>query len=120
MAKKKVNLNELKQTHAQGEIKPKKLSEIIARSQGVYEENMGPYKTRDVAEYEEYLRNLSRADLDAHAEKVGVIPAGDSRMVARKLATEFKRFWQAAQKTPEPVKFTEEQKNKFKAIKFSE
>ncbi len=125
MAKsKKISLKNIVQTHAQLETESvksvsHKLSEIIAAQQGVdVEENFGPYRTKDASVYEDYVRNLSRADLEMHCEKVGVIPAGQSTLIARKLVSEFKRFFQGNAPVPSAIKFTDEQKAKFKSIKF--
>lgn len=122
MAKqKKLTLGSMKQVHGQleGKTVPQKLSQIIAAKNGEeVDENFGPYETKDLEVYEDYLSNSSRADLDAHADKVGIIPSGDTKSLARKLVSEFKRHWQGNQPLPAPVRFTEEQKAKFKSIKF--
>ena len=114
-----ISLGAMKQTHGQVETVPQKLSEIIAAKNG--EEvavNFGPYKTQDAEAYAQYVSGLSRADLEAHCSRVGVIPAGESKLIAKKLVTEFKRFWQGNAELPRPIKFTQEQKDKFKNIKF--
>jgi protein-tyrosine-phosphatase len=119
--KSKINLAEAKQTHAEleGKTVHQKLSEIIAAKQGIeVEENFGPYRTKEAAEYEDYVRGLSRADLEKHCEKVGVIPSGESVLIAKKLVLEFKRFWQGQIDVPKPVRFSDAQKAKFKSIKF--
>lgn len=116
---KKSSLGGMKQTHAQLETVPQKLSQIIAAHNGEpLERNFGPYKTEDASTYSDYLSKLSRADLEAHCEKVGVIPAGDSSLIVRKLTLEFKKFWQGSVDLIKPVTFTQEQKDKFKNIKF--
>lgn len=121
MPKKKLSLAKMTQTHAQLEGKPvpQKLSEILAAKRGEpVEVNFGPYKTQDSEVYASYVKNLSRADLEAHCSRVGVIPAGESKLIAMKLVSEFKRFWQGNVELPKPFRATEEQKAKFKNIKF--
>ena len=111
----------LKQTHAQleGPTVQRKLSQIIAAKSGLdVDEDFGCYKTKDFAEYDGYVRSLSRADLEKHCDRVGVIPAGESSLIAKKLLSEFKRFWQGQVEMPKAMKFSEEQKAHFKSIKF--
>lgn len=111
-------MKKLKQTHAQVETPVQgRLSKILAAKAGAeVEENFGPYKTKDVATYEEYIRNLSRADLEGHCDRVGVIPAGESPLIVRKLLTEFKRHWQGEAAIPQPWRPSAEQKEQFASI----
>ena len=53
---------------------------------------MSKYKTLNEEEYEQQLRDFSRADLQAHAVKVGLIPIDNSDQLRKRLLTEFRKY----------------------------
>ena len=56
------------------------------------EDNSNPYKTFDLNVYEDYIRELNSTDLHRHAEKIGLVPTSDRRVLKERLFREFRRF----------------------------
>lgn len=51
-----------------------------------------PYKCSSQPEYEVYLSELNSTDLHRHAEKVGLVPSVDRRVLKDRLMREFRKF----------------------------
>ncbi len=51
-----------------------------------------PYKQNNENDYEGYITELNSTDLHRHAEKVGLVPASDRRVLKDRLMREFRRF----------------------------
>lgn len=56
------------------------------------EDNSNPYKTHDLSAYESYINELNSTDLHRHAQKIGLVPTVDRRVLKDRLVREFKRF----------------------------
>ena len=56
------------------------------------QDNSNPYKTSRMEEYENYINELNTTDLQRHAEKVGLVPSVDKRVLKERLTREFRRF----------------------------
>jgi len=79
---------ELKQVHGKTEtFEPTSLEQIWGNT-GLNEN----YKTFELEEYEKELGEMTKADLYAHAVKVGVLPTDDREQLNRKLVKEFCRY----------------------------
>jgi hypothetical protein len=50
---------------------------------------LSKYKTLDRAEYEQQLREMSKADLQNHSANVGILPKDDPETMRKKLLAEF-------------------------------
>jgi hypothetical protein len=51
-----------------------------------------PYKCSNESEYESYVNELNSTDLHRHAEKVGLVPSVDRRVLKDRLMREFRKF----------------------------
>ena len=51
-----------------------------------------PYKAKSEAEYESFLSELGATDLHRHAEKVGLVPSVEKRVLKDRLMREFRKF----------------------------
>ena len=51
-----------------------------------------PYKCSSQDEYEVYLSELNSTDLHRHAEKVGLVPSVERRVLKDRLKREFRKF----------------------------
>lgn len=51
----------------------------------------GKYKTTDESEYINFLKNLNKSDLQAHAIKCGLVPKDDRQRLVISLVKEFRR-----------------------------
>ena len=56
------------------------------------QDNSNPYKTSKMEEYESYINELNTTDLQRHAEKVGLVPSVEKRVLKERLTREFRRF----------------------------
>ncbi len=83
----KKKLNELNQTHGKEEknTQPTTLDQIWGDT------GMWKYKTMDVDEYTDYLKNLDKSDLQAHATQMGLIPVDNRNTLSQRLIREFKK-----------------------------
>lgn len=52
---------------------------------------LGLYRTLDLNEYQASLKEMQKADLQAHAIQVGIIPVDDRENLEKKLIKEFSR-----------------------------
>jgi hypothetical protein len=86
---KKNKLNELDQVdgkHVEGENCFQTLDALLG------EDNSNPYKTSKIEDYENYINQLNTTDLQRHAEKVGLVPSVEKRVLKERLLREFRRF----------------------------
>lgn len=81
---KKLKLNELSQTHGKIE-NPVTLDQIWGDS------GINKYGTLSVEEYEKYINELNRSDLQSHAVKVGLVPIDDRKTLLSRLKREFNK-----------------------------
>jgi len=51
-----------------------------------------PYKQNNEEGYSSYLSELNSTDLHRHAEKVGLVPMNDRRVLKERLFREFRKF----------------------------
>jgi hypothetical protein len=56
------------------------------------ETSNSPYRQSSESTYEEYLNELNSTDLHRHAEKVGLVPMVDRRVLKDRLIREFRKF----------------------------
>lgn len=56
------------------------------------EDSSHPYKQTDESSYENYLNDLNSTDLHRHAEKVGLAPTNERRVMKERLMREFRKF----------------------------
>lgn len=56
------------------------------------EHSSGPYRCSSEADYEQYLNELNSTDLQRHAEKVGLVPSVERRVLKERLLREFRKF----------------------------
>jgi len=51
-----------------------------------------PYRQNNENDYSEYLSDLNSTDLHRHAEKVGLVPTSERRVLKDRLLREFRKF----------------------------
>ena len=91
---KKNKLNNLQQAHGKEERKTQPLTlDQIWGDTGLWK-----YNTTDVEEYTRQLNEMSLADIQNHASKMGIIPTAHRANLAKKLLSEFKKH--VSQYTP--------------------
>ena len=56
------------------------------------EDSSHPYKQNNERDYEFYLNDLNSTDLHRHAEKVGLAPTNERRVMKERLMREFRKF----------------------------
>lgn len=93
MPKKKTKLDSLNQTHGKVE-RPITLDQVWGDS------GRSRYGTLDINKYEEYLANLNKSDIQAHAVKVGLVPVDDRDSLTRRLKQEFIKYASQFQARP--------------------
>ena len=81
---KKSKLDSLTQTHGQVE-SPRTLDQIWGDS------GQSKYVTLVLTEYQKYLKELTKSDLQAHAIKVGLIPVDNRETLVKRLEREFNK-----------------------------
>ena len=69
-----------------GESSFKTLDSLIGES------SSSPYKQSTQESYENYLNELNSTDLHRHAEKVGLVPSIERRVLKERLLKEFRKF----------------------------
>lgn len=89
MAKKKNKLDSLDQVDAKDVTVQNSFRNLDAL---LGEDNSNPYKTFDLNVYEGYINELNSTDLHRHAEKIGLVPTVDRRVLKERLVREFRRF----------------------------
>jgi hypothetical protein len=99
---KKSKLDSLTQTHGQVE-SPRTLDQVWGDS------GQSKYGTLVLAEYQKYLKELTKSDLQAHAIKVGLIPVDNRETLVKRLEREFNKhisLYQSAPKTKNNIKLS--------------
>jgi hypothetical protein len=86
MAKKR-KIEELSQTHGKLEnVQYKSLDQIWGDT------GLSKYKTTNLEEYINIINEMNKSDLQAHANKVGLVPIDNREMLTKRLVAEFKKF----------------------------
>jgi len=85
MPRKKLKLDELSQTHGKVENRPITLDQIWG------DDGKRKYGTLDSEKYSQYLADLNKSDLQAHAIKIGLVPIDNRETLVKRLKTEFKK-----------------------------
>jgi hypothetical protein len=104
---KKSKLDSLTQTHGQVE-SPRTLDQVWGDS------GQSKYGTLALAEYQKYLKELTKSDLQAHAIKVGLIPVDNRETLVKRLEREFNKhisLYQPAPKTKNDIKLSKSAKD---------
>lgn len=86
MANKKSKLDNLHQTHGKVENRKVTLDQIWG------DDGKKKYGTLDPVEYDKYLSELNKSDLQSHAIKVGLVPIDNRETLAKRLKQEFKKY----------------------------
>lgn len=86
MPRKKSTLDNLNQTHGKVENRKVTLDQIWG------DDGKRKYGTLDPVEYDEYLKNLTKSDLQAHATKIGLVPIDDRETLKKRLKQEFVKY----------------------------
>jgi hypothetical protein len=84
MAKQR-KIDNLHQTHGKVEKMPLTLDQIWGDT------GESKYGTLDINEYEKYLNDLNKSDLQTHASKVGLVPIDDRETLVSRLKREFEK-----------------------------
>jgi hypothetical protein len=98
MAKKKLNLNEIHQTHGKDESK----ETVQSLDQLWGDDGLSKYKTLDVVEYTEELAGMNKTDLQNHAAKLGLVPVDSREILVKRLVAEFKKHVTRYEKVRKP------------------
>lgn len=86
MAKKR-KIEELSQTHGKLEnIQYKTLDQIWGDT------GLSRYNTTKLEEYTNFINEMNKSDLQAHANKIGLVPIDNREMLTKRLLAEFKKF----------------------------
>jgi hypothetical protein len=67
------------------------------------ESSSSPYKQSSEHAYEEYVNTLNSTDLHRHAEKVGLVPSVERRVLKERLMKEFRKFIASRSLIPESL-----------------
>lgn len=85
--RKTVKAKQIQETHGKvPQNKPSTLNEVI------YGQKFNAYFTEDIAEYEKYVRGISKSDLYDHARQIGVVPSDNRTMLERNLINRFAAY----------------------------
>jgi len=84
---KKSKLDGMTQTHGK-EVKEDYEPTTLAQVWG--DDGTGKYRTLDESQYQKYLDDLNRSDLQSHAHRIGLLPIDDTRMLKDRLLREFR------------------------------
>jgi hypothetical protein len=83
----KRKIEELSQTHGKLEnVQYKSLDQIWGDT------GLSKYKTTNLEEYINFINEMNKSDLQAHANKVGLVPIDNRDMLTKRLVAEFKKF----------------------------
>lgn len=84
---KKKQIQELSQTHGKLEdIEYKSLDQIWGDT------GLSRYNTTNLEEYINFIHDMNKSDLQAHANKVGLVPIDNRETLTKRLVAEFKKF----------------------------
>lgn len=86
MAKKSLKLKELSQTHGKLEDTEYKSLDQIWGDNG-----SSKYPTLKLDEYIIYLNDMNKSDLQAHANRIGLIPLDNRETLTKRLVAEFQK-----------------------------
>ena len=86
MARKR-KIEELSQTHGKLENAQYKSLDQIWGDTG-----LSKYKTTNLEEYVNFINEMNKSDLQAHANKVGLVPIDNREMLTKRLIAEFRKF----------------------------
>ncbi|NBW09834.1 MAG: hypothetical protein EBR82_17595 [Caulobacteraceae bacterium] len=87
MPRKKKQLQEISQTHGKLEnIQYKSLDQIWGDT------GLSKYKTTNLEEYTNFINEMNKSDLQAHANKIGLVPIDNREMLTKRLIAEFRKF----------------------------
>lgn len=75
-------MNELHQAHG-------KIENPVTLDQIWGDTGISKYGTLDLSEYEKYLDDLNKSDLQAHASKMNLVPVDDRKTLVERLKREF-------------------------------
>jgi len=84
---KKKKIQELSQTHGKLENTQYKSLDQIWGDTG-----LSKYKTTNLQDYTDYINEMNKSDLQAHANKIGLVPIDNREMLTKRLVSEFKKF----------------------------
>lgn len=107
MPKKTNKLDSLNQTHGQVE-SPRTLDQVWG------DEGLGKYGTLDLTEYQKYLKESTKSDLQAHAVKVGLVPVDNRETLTKRLVREFNKhvsLYRPVPKTKNDIKLSKTAKD---------
>lgn len=83
----KRKIEELSQTHGKLEnVQYKSLDQIWGDT------GLSKYKTTNLEEYVNFINEMNKSDLQAHANKVGLVPIDNREMLTKRLVAEFRKF----------------------------
>jgi hypothetical protein len=83
----KKKIEELSQTHGKLEnVQYKTLDQIWG------DNGSSKYKTTNIEEYTDFINEMNKSDLQAHANKIGLVPIDNRDMLTKRLLAEFKKF----------------------------
>lgn len=106
---KKVNLNELSQTHGKlSGTENKTLDQIWG------DDGSSKYNTLNEEEYKKFILDLNKSDLQSHASKLGLIPIDDRESLTKRLLSEFRKYvsvYKIPKTAQSQVKLTKDLKN---------
>lgn len=87
MPKQKKKIQELSQTHGKLEdVEYKSLDQIWGDT------GLSKYSTTNLNEYINFVNDLNKSDLQAHANKIGLVPIDNRELLTKRLVSEFKKF----------------------------
>jgi hypothetical protein len=83
----KRKIEELSQTHGKLEnVQYKTLDQIWG------DNGSSRYNTTNIEEYTNFINEMNKSDLQAHANKIGLVPIDNRDMLTKRLVAEFKKF----------------------------
>lgn len=83
----KKKIEELAQTHGKLEnVQYKTLDQIWGDT------GLSKYNTTNIEEYTNLINEMNKSDLQAHANKIGLVPIDNRDMLTKRLLAEFKKF----------------------------
>jgi len=85
MARKNSKLDNIHQTHGKVE-KPISLDQVWG------DDGQRKYGTLDQGDYDQYLKECSKSDLQAHAVKIGLVPVDNRETLVKRLKQEFVKY----------------------------
>lgn len=84
---KKKKIEELSQTHGKLENTQYKSLDQIWGDTG-----LSKYNTTNLQDYTNLINEMNKSDLQAHANKIGLVPIDNREMLTKRLLSEFKKF----------------------------